>query len=80
MYAPVFARGRRVVPLGLPAATEASPLPSLTLLFKNGACAPVIHDQQNEVSCLTADLETNAAAFQSHHCRRAHAVRVVITF
>src|SRR5271169_5676687 len=40
----------------------------LDFALENGLGAAVIHDQQDEISRLSADLESNATAFERHHC------------
>src|SRR5215469_2212315 len=43
----------------------------LHLAAENGLCAPGVHDQENKIGSLSADLETEAAAFERHHGGRA---------
>jgi hypothetical protein len=51
----------------------------LHLALENGACSPRIHHQEHEIGSLAADLQTNAAAFQSHHGGCAPRSGVVFT-
>ena len=53
-----------------PAAADAS-APSFTFAAEDRACAAVVHNQENKVCGLAAELKSKTGAFEGHHCRRA---------